>query len=227
MSHFIEHVIDSEEPQNNQNENLKNENIKNDGSNAIEDFKSAIINSIKSLDIIQQENLKNNNNNNNQEQKVDDNASVISSSNSVAFTGNFKNIRLPYIINSNDFENDNYIGLSKFFNDQPKDIIGNDLNEQEEGEEVIVGVILGKNTLKEKSNNQNPQNSQNSNQPQINNSQPQSNIPQPPSNIPQPPSNIPQLHHQFQIQYQKLQKYLQIIIFQEHLQYQIQYQMYQ
>ena len=192
MSQFIEHVVDFEELQIKQNENLQNENIKNDGSNAIEDFKSAITNSIQCLDVIQQENLKNNNNNN-QEQKIDDNASVMSSSNSVAFTGNFKNIRLPYIINSNDFEHDNYIGLSKFFNDQPKDIIGNDLNEQEEGEEIIVGVILGSERYKQVPNVKNIQNSQNpqnsiSNQPQNNNSQPQSNIPQPPSN---PSSNIP------------------------------------
>ena len=88
MSQFIEHVVDFEELQIKQNENLQNENIKNDGSNAIEDFKSAITNSIQCLDVIQQENLKNNNNNN-QEQKIDDNASVMSSSNSVAFTGNF------------------------------------------------------------------------------------------------------------------------------------------
>ena len=129
---------------------------------------------------------RDNNINNQQEQKLaDDNASVISSTNSLAFVGNYKNIRLPYIIHTNDFENDNYIGLSKFFNNQPKDIIGNNLNEQEEEQEIIVGVIEGSTNLINKK--QSPSNipNQNSQNPEA----PSSSVPQPPSIPPQ--SNIP------------------------------------
>ncbi len=190
MSRFMEHIIDFDESQlkiprdNNINNNNQNNNQVNN-TNLLDIIKNTLDNSINSLNIIQQENAKNNINNQQEQKLADDNASVISSTNSLAFVGNYKNIRLPYIIHTNDFENDNYIGLSKFFNNQPKDIIGNNLNEQEEEQEIIVGVIEGSTNLINKK--QSPSNipNQNSQNPEA----PSSSVPQPPSIPPQ--SNIP------------------------------------
>ncbi len=190
MSRFMEHIIDFDESQlkiprdNNINNNNQNNNQVNN-TNLLDIIKNTLDNSINSLNIIQQENAKNNINNQQEQKLADDNASVISSTNSLGFVGNYKNIRLPYIIHTNDFENDNYIGLSKFFNNQPKDIIGNNLNEQEEEQEIIVGVIEGSTNLINKK--QSPSNipNQNSQNPEA----PSSSVPQPPSIPPQ--SNIP------------------------------------
>ena len=195
MSRFMEHIIDFDESQlkiprdNNINNNNQNNNQVNN-TNLLDIIKNTLDNSINSLNIIQQENAKNNINNQQEQKLPDDNASVISSTNSLAFVGNYKNIRLPYIIHTNDFENDNYIGLSKFFNNQPKDIIGNNLNEQEEEQEIIVGVIEGSTNLINK--RQSPTSSNIPNQNTLNSQNPEapsSSVPQPPSIPPQ--SNIP------------------------------------